>query len=55
MAMATKAKRFRICTEGATTDGREITREWIEQMAATYDPKVLRRTHQHGAHQGLFP
>ncbi|WP_431296460.1 GPO family capsid scaffolding protein [Rahnella sp. PAMC 25559] len=38
--MAAKAKRFRICTEGATTDGREITRSWIEQMAATYDPKV---------------
>lgn len=38
--MAAKAKRFRICTEGATTDGREITRIWIEQMAATYDPKV---------------
>ena len=38
--MAKATKRFRICTEGATTDGREITRDWIEQMAATYDPKV---------------
>lgn len=29
-----------IATEGSTTDGRDIPREWIEQMAATYDPKV---------------
>lgn len=32
-------KSFRVATEGATTDGREIQREWIEQMAANYDPK----------------
>lgn len=32
-------KKFRVATEGATTDGREIQREWIEQMAANYDPK----------------
>ena len=38
--MATKAKRFRIAVEGATTDGREICRNWISQMAANYDPKV---------------
>lgn len=38
--MAIKAKRFRICVEGATTDGRAITREWISQMASGYDPKV---------------
>jgi len=38
--MATKAKRFRICVEGATTDGRTISREWISQMAANYDPQV---------------
>lgn len=38
--MAVKAKRFRIGVEGATTDGREIQREWLEQMAANYDPKV---------------
>ncbi|WP_275286941.1 GPO family capsid scaffolding protein [Halomonas elongata] len=29
---------FQVATEGATTDGREIKREWIEQMAANYDP-----------------
>ncbi|QCR38015.1 GPO family capsid scaffolding protein [Nissabacter sp. SGAir0207] len=38
--MATKAKRFRIGVEGATTDGRMISREWLVQMAAQYDPAV---------------
>lgn len=35
-----KTKMFRIFTEGATCDGRTIERAWIEQMAASYDPKV---------------
>lgn len=38
--MTMKAKRFRIGVEGATTDGREIQREWLEQMAASYNPAV---------------
>ncbi|MCX8962716.1 GPO family capsid scaffolding protein [Erwinia psidii] len=38
--MATKAKRFRIAVEGATTDGREISRDWISQMAKSYDPAM---------------
>lgn len=33
-------KWFRIATAGQTTDGREIQPEWIEQMAATYDPAI---------------
>lgn len=33
-----KSKFFRVAVEGATTDGREITRDWIEQMAASYQP-----------------
>lgn len=33
------AKKFRVATEGATTDDRKIQREWITQMAETYDPK----------------
>ncbi|OBU84552.1 GPO family capsid scaffolding protein [Chromobacterium subtsugae] len=37
--MASKAKKFRVATEGATTDGRNIERSWIEQMAKNYDPK----------------
>lgn len=31
-----KSKWFRVATEGATTDGREITRAEIEQIAASY-------------------
>ncbi|QVV61154.1 GPO family capsid scaffolding protein [Leclercia sp. Colony189] len=38
--MTVKAKRFCIGVEGATTDGREIQREWLEQMAASYNPAV---------------
>lgn len=34
------AKWFAIATEGATTDGRNISRQWIEQMAANYNPKT---------------
>ncbi|MBB6191524.1 hypothetical protein FHS51_001751 [Sphingobium wenxiniae] len=33
-----KTKYFRIAVEGATVDGRVIQREWLEQMAASYDP-----------------
>lgn len=29
---------FRVAVEGATTDGRTISRDWIEQMAAGYNP-----------------
>lgn len=35
---AEKTKFFRIAKEGATTDGRVIERDWLEQMAANYDP-----------------
>ncbi|MGX2969294.1 GPO family capsid scaffolding protein [Ursidibacter sp. B-7004-1] len=37
--MATKSKWFVVATEGATTDGRNIHRSWIEQMAKNYDPE----------------
>lgn len=33
-----KTRFFRIAVEGATSDGRTILREWIEQMAAGYNP-----------------
>lgn len=32
-------KKFRVATEGATTDGRAISRTWIEQMAANFNPE----------------
>jgi ribosome-associated translation inhibitor RaiA len=35
-----KSKWFRVATEGASTDGRHIQRDWIEQMANTYDPQT---------------
>lgn len=35
-----KSKFFRVATEGATTDGRNIDRATIEQLAATYNPKT---------------
>ena len=38
--MAKKSKRFRIGVEGATTDGRVIEREWLTQMAASYNLQV---------------
>jgi hypothetical protein len=37
---AGKSKFFCIAMEGATTDGRVIEREWLEQMAANYNPKT---------------
>jgi len=33
-----KSKLFRVATEGATTDGRAITRDQINQMAKNFDP-----------------
>lgn len=38
--MPQKTRFFRVAVEGATTDGRNIERAWIEQMARTYDPKT---------------
>jgi hypothetical protein len=36
--MDKKFKSFRVATEGATTDGRTITRAWLSQMAKNYNP-----------------
>lgn len=33
-----KSRFFRVATEGATTDGRQIERQWLSDMAATYNP-----------------
>lgn len=37
--MSKQSKWIVIATEGATTDGREIQRKWIEEMAESYDPQ----------------
>ncbi|CDH19928.1 Presumed capsid scaffolding protein (GpO) [Xenorhabdus bovienii str. kraussei Quebec] len=36
--MPKKSKPFRICVEGATTDGRKIQRDWLTQIADSYNP-----------------
>lgn len=35
--MARKSKFFRVAVEGATTDGRQIERNWLVQIAKTYN------------------
>lgn len=35
-----KSKFFRVAVEGGTTDGRNIERSWIQDMADTFDPSV---------------
>lgn len=39
MAQKPKSRFFRVAVEGATTDGRNISRADLEQMARNYDPK----------------
>lgn len=48
-------KKFRIAREGATTDGRKISREWIEQMARNYDPKKYGARINLEHIRGIFP
>lgn len=40
MYKSKKEKWFRVAVEGATTDGRAIQRNWIEEMAAQYNPET---------------
>lgn len=40
MPKSKTSKWFRVAVEGATTDGREIQRNWIEEMAAQYNPET---------------
>lgn len=37
--MSKKSNWFVVATEGATTDGRKISREWLTQISKNYDPK----------------
>lgn len=39
MSQKSKSKWFVVATEGATTDGRKISREWLTQIEKNYDPK----------------
>jgi hypothetical protein len=38
--MPNAPKFFQVATEGATIDGREIKRAWLEEAAAHYDPRL---------------
>ncbi|EOG5604233.1 GPO family capsid scaffolding protein [Providencia stuartii] len=38
--MVKKTKPVRICVEGATTDGRNVQRNWLTEIEKNYDPKV---------------
>ena len=38
--MSIKSRKFRVATEGATTDGRTIQRDWLVQAAKNYNPKT---------------
>ncbi len=38
--MTAKSKPVRICTEGATTDGRTVQRSWLKDIEKNYDPNV---------------
>lgn len=56
---ATKTKFFRVATEGATTDGRAISRDWIDQMAknfnrAKYGARVWLEHYRGISPDGLF-
>lgn len=53
--MPTKSKFFRVATEGATTDGREITRTDIEQMAKSYSPTTYGARVWLEHYRGLIP
>lgn len=53
-------KWFSVAREGQTTDGRAITREWIEQMAAGYDranyqARIWMEHFRSVAEDGMFP
>lgn len=53
--MKFKPKFFRVATEGAATDGRTISREWIQQMAETYNPKTYGARIWMEHIRGLYP
>lgn len=50
-----KSKKFRVAREGATSDGRKISREWLEQMAKNYDPKVYGARVNLEHFKGVYP
>ncbi|QIA76059.1 GPO family capsid scaffolding protein [Rodentibacter caecimuris] len=53
--MAKQSKFFRVAKAGATTDGRKISPEWIEQMAKNYNPAVYQARISIEHIKGLHP
>lgn len=53
--MSTKSKWFVVATEGATADGRNIERQWLEEMAANYDQKIYGARVNIEHFKGIFP
>lgn len=54
-AMAKQSQFFRVAKAGATTDGRKISPEWIEQMAKNYNPKTYQARISIEHIKGLHP
>ena len=48
-------KTFRVARAGQTTDGREITRDHITQMAAGYNPEVYGARVNLEHYRAMFP
>ncbi|WP_039089850.1 GPO family capsid scaffolding protein [Gallibacterium anatis] len=53
--MAKQSQFFRVAKAGATTDGRKISPEWIEQMAKNYNPKTYQARISIEHIKGLHP
>ncbi|KGQ36799.1 GPO family capsid scaffolding protein [Gallibacterium genomosp. 1] len=53
--MSTKSKWFVVATEGATADGRNIERKWLEEMAVNYDPTLYGARVNLEHFKGIFP
>ena len=51
----TASKFFRVALEGATTDGRNISREWLTQMAKNYSPELYGARINLEHYRGIVP
>ncbi|WP_051481773.1 GPO family capsid scaffolding protein [Paraburkholderia nodosa] len=54
-AKLAKSKMFRIAVEGATSDGRNISREWLTQMAKNYNPELYGARLNLEHYRGIIP
>lgn len=54
-AKLAKSKMFRVALEGATSDGRNISREWLTQMAKNYNPELYGARINLEHYRGIVP